>query len=264
MDDPKNTGGGSPLASFTNSAGNLCRTPFADLTNIASTGATQIIDPKERKRQRDRERYAKMTDEEKSQQNKKQREARQAKKAQQKLKADGTDNDSIGSLRNIGTAGSNDWLHSNSDYVSKQLDQENMNQGVNECTTQVDDIAGHSVIVNLTETMTDRIIDRNERRRQYDRERYAKMSTEEREERNRKQRESRQRRKEDNGCAQNVESINPTAGADWLHRNDTYQRTVHQTRVRVQRHREKKWNTLNHISLAMESPQYSPEPVWDG
>ncbi|KAL6660398.1 hypothetical protein ACP70R_001944 [Stipagrostis hirtigluma subsp. patula] len=125
-------------------------TSFADLTDITSV----VIDPKERKRQRDRERYAKMTHEERNKRNKKQRESRQKKKAQLILNAVATDNDSIASLDTMGRTGSNDLLHKTHDYMFKQLHQENINQEVNERPSPGVDITGHNAMINVTDTST--------------------------------------------------------------------------------------------------------------
>ncbi|ONM27260.1 hypothetical protein ZEAMMB73_Zm00001d007637 [Zea mays] len=66
---------------------NVGRTPFTDISNTIITGNQNesnslgpIVDAKERKRQRDRERYAAMTVEEKNEKNRKRREARQRNK----------------------------------------------------------------------------------------------------------------------------------------------------------------------------------------
>ncbi|ONM24697.1 hypothetical protein ZEAMMB73_Zm00001d006675 [Zea mays] len=66
---------------------NASRTPFTDISNTIITGNQNesnslgpIVDAKERKRQRDRERYAVMTVEEKNEKNRKRREARQRNK----------------------------------------------------------------------------------------------------------------------------------------------------------------------------------------
>ncbi|ONM31301.1 hypothetical protein ZEAMMB73_Zm00001d040413 [Zea mays] len=66
---------------------NAGRTPFTDISNTIITGNQNesnslgpIVDAKERKRQRDRERYAAMTVEEKNEKNRKRREARQRNK----------------------------------------------------------------------------------------------------------------------------------------------------------------------------------------
>ncbi|PWZ39015.1 Beta-adaptin-like protein C [Zea mays] len=66
---------------------NSGRTPFTDISNTIITGNQNesnslgpIVDAKERKRQRDRERYAAMTVEEKNEKNRKRREARQRNK----------------------------------------------------------------------------------------------------------------------------------------------------------------------------------------
>ncbi|KAL6643881.1 hypothetical protein ACP70R_018647 [Stipagrostis hirtigluma subsp. patula] len=243
MDESENTGYRNPFSDLTNSSTTMCRTPLAELTNLTNTGnnasgvPTQIMDPKERKRQREKERYANMTCEEREERSRKQRESRQKRKARQ------------------------------------TVDQENIIQKSGEAMPQCGDIGGHNVEINLSNTLSGgddsfrehrQTIDPIESRRQYKREWYAKMTDEQREERNKKQRESRQRKKAqaahnaDDGCRPNVENMSPGKNNEWLHRNDTYRRVV-QNRVRVRKHREKKRTTLNKDSLAMENPMYVDE-----
>ncbi|KAL6911961.1 hypothetical protein ACP4OV_000766 [Aristida adscensionis] len=58
MDASKSIGGCTPVADLANTTGTG--------ENNASSVATQVIDPKEHKRQRDRKRYAEMTDEQRN------------------------------------------------------------------------------------------------------------------------------------------------------------------------------------------------------
>ncbi|KAL6646865.1 hypothetical protein ACP70R_015559 [Stipagrostis hirtigluma subsp. patula] len=127
MDASENTGG---------------RTPFSDLTNTKSAGGngtsralTQNIDAKERKRQRDRERYANLTHEQRQERNRKQRESRQKKKAQIILAEVATDAFPQSNKENMRPTGSNDWLHRNDSYQTEQIGHINMMQNTNECTT---------------------------------------------------------------------------------------------------------------------------------
>ncbi|WVZ85139.1 hypothetical protein U9M48_032090, partial [Paspalum notatum var. saurae] len=99
MDPMKNNGG---------------RTPFKDLTNTTSWGdqdasnsLPQDIDPKERKRQRDRERWATMSAEQNIEKNKRRREARQQNKGQPILPELSKDGD---------VEGDDEWLHRNETY----------------------------------------------------------------------------------------------------------------------------------------------------
>ncbi|KAL6855858.1 hypothetical protein ACP4OV_018660 [Aristida adscensionis] len=97
MDDSKNTGCHSPLTNLTSSPSLVCRTPFKDLTHITSIGGkmhhkswtrrkqrqhnssdirTQITNATDRKRQRDKERYSKISNDQREERNRKQRESR--------------------------------------------------------------------------------------------------------------------------------------------------------------------------------------------
>ncbi|KAL6870962.1 hypothetical protein ACP4OV_014810 [Aristida adscensionis] len=84
----------SPFTYLANITGIVCHTLFMDFTNInrrgesnASNMGTEVINPKEYKRQKDRDR----TEEQRNERIKKQRESRQKKKAQQMINTVTTD-----------------------------------------------------------------------------------------------------------------------------------------------------------------------------
>ncbi|PWZ38775.1 hypothetical protein Zm00014a_017793 [Zea mays] len=104
---------------------NVGRTPFTDISNTIITGNQNesnslgpIVDAKERKRQRDRERYAAMTVEEKNEKNRKRREARQRNKGLsiEPLSSRGGDEQV-----NLDACDDSDWLHRNETFQANNI-----------------------------------------------------------------------------------------------------------------------------------------------
>ncbi|PWZ34005.1 hypothetical protein Zm00014a_020355 [Zea mays] len=104
---------------------NVGRTPFTDISNTIITGNQNesnslgpIVDAKERKRQRDRERYAAMTVEEKNEKNRKRREARQRNKGLsiEPLSSRGGDKQV-----NLDACDDSDWLHRNETFQANNI-----------------------------------------------------------------------------------------------------------------------------------------------
>ncbi|PWZ30743.1 hypothetical protein Zm00014a_021326 [Zea mays] len=104
---------------------NAGRTPFTDISNTIITGNQNesnslgpIVDAKERKRQRDRERYAAMTVEEKNEKNRKRREARQRNKGLSIEPLSSRDGDE---QVNLDPDDDNDWLHRNETFQANNI-----------------------------------------------------------------------------------------------------------------------------------------------
>lgn len=95
------------------------RTPLGDLTNISS----QVIDAKERRRQRDRAKRASMSAEERSEINKKRHESYQLKKGQLTTATISKGDDQILNNTNIQPPDDNDWLHYNMSYQPRDDDE---------------------------------------------------------------------------------------------------------------------------------------------
>ncbi|PWZ52035.1 1,4-dihydroxy-2-naphthoyl-CoA synthase, peroxisomal [Zea mays] len=121
-------------------AHNVARTPCADISNTINTGDQNgsnslrpIVDAKERKRQRDKERYATMSDEQKNEKNKKRREARLRNKELNKKRHEASQrNDCQNMMPNAPRGGDekvnvdpdddSDWLHINYTLQSNDID----------------------------------------------------------------------------------------------------------------------------------------------
>uniref|UniRef100_A0A804U956 Uncharacterized protein n=1 Tax=Zea mays TaxID=4577 RepID=A0A804U956_MAIZE len=264
---------------------NAGRTPFIDISNTSITGDQNgsnslrpIVDANERKRQRDKERYATMSIEQKNEKNRKRREARQ---------------------RNKG-------LPIKSESSREDINTNQTREAVNvEISRDVH--LGSGPIKNTPSTGNS-----IERKRQRDRERRATMSAEQRNEYNNKRRQMRQRNKGQNvmpaisGDGDKKVNVDPDDDSDWLHRNETFQSndyvattdllppgSVHESvgtigesgigvreyrleRLRLynqtpkrkeakieymRKRRVLQADTLNVVSIAMEDPTYTPEVV---
>ncbi|XP_020404108.1 uncharacterized protein [Zea mays] len=121
-------------------AHNVARTPCADISNTINTGDQNgsnslrpIVDAKERKRQRDKERYATMSDEQKNEKNKKRQEARLRNKELNKKRPEASQrNDCQNMMPNAPRGGDekvnvdpdddSDWLHINYTLQSNDID----------------------------------------------------------------------------------------------------------------------------------------------
>ncbi|KAL6661674.1 hypothetical protein ACP70R_001058 [Stipagrostis hirtigluma subsp. patula] len=222
---------------------------LGELTNIAGCNATgaqsQIIDPKERKRQRERERNAQMSDEKRDERNRKRREAYQRKKADMKenIMPTGTprDNDGIQALdtlpqctpssREVGSHGSvidltntvciavPGYHHGQHDTSDNQTHAPSLEQ------TQSDVHNMHASVPKLSV---------REAKLMRDQKRYTNMNPEQRSTRREKQR---------------IQNKTPE------------QNQARKDRRRMQK--EISRNSLGKESIAMENPQYTPEPVWE-
>eukprot|EP00267_Zea_mays_P047682 XP_020400166.1 uncharacterized protein LOC103638314 [Zea mays] len=264
---------------------NAGRTPFIDISNTSITGDQNgsnslrpIVDANEHKRQRDKERYATMSIEQKNEKNRKRREARQRNK--------GLPIKSESSREDINT---NQTREAVNVEISRDV---HLGSGPIKNTPS----AGNSI----------------ERKRQRDRERRATMSVEQRNEYNNKRCQMRQRNKGQNvmpaisGDGDKKVNVDPDDDSDWLHRNETFQSndyvattdllppgSVHESvgtigesgigvreyrleRLRLynqtpkrkeakieymRKHRVLHADTLNVVSIAMEDPTYTPEVV---
>ncbi|AQK75317.1 hypothetical protein ZEAMMB73_Zm00001d018231 [Zea mays] len=248
--------------------GHAVRTQFTDISNTSTKGDQNgsnslgpMVDANERKRQRDKKRYASMSIEQKNENNRKRREARQRNKELP-----------------IKPESSRDTFPGNCSMID------------------FTNFATHDIIgpVKNTSSTGNSI----ERKRQMDRERIATMSVEQRNKFNKKRRETRQRNKGQNvmpnvsGDGDKKENVDPDDDSDWMHRNEGFQandivattdlltqgitresrlkrlRLYNQTPRRkeakieyMRKRRALQADTLNHTSIAMEDPTYTPEVV---
>ncbi|KAL6606919.1 hypothetical protein ACP70R_042572 [Stipagrostis hirtigluma subsp. patula] len=227
----------------------MMRSPLGELTNVAGCNATgaqsQIIDPKERKRQRERERNAQMSDEKRDERNRKRREAYQRKKANVKE-----------NIMPTGTARDNDGIQT-IDILPQ-------------CPPSSRDVASHGSVIDLTNTVCIAVpgyhhgqhntsdnqthapsleqiqsdvhnmhasvpkLSVREAKLMRNKKRYANMNPEQRSTRREKQR---------------IQNKTPE------------QNQARKDRRRMQK--EIRRNSLGKESIAMENPQYTPEPVWE-
>ncbi|PWZ23284.1 ATP-dependent DNA helicase PIF1 [Zea mays] len=121
-------------------AHNVARTPCADISNTINTGDQNgsnslrpIVDAKERKRQRDKERYATMFDEQKNEKNKKRREACLRNKELNKKRPEAIQRNNCQNMMpntprggdekvNVDPDDESDWLHINYTLQSNDID----------------------------------------------------------------------------------------------------------------------------------------------
>ncbi|ONM22501.1 hypothetical protein ZEAMMB73_Zm00001d005991 [Zea mays] len=214
-------------------AHNVARTPCADISNTINTGDQNgsnslrpIVDAKERKRQRDKERYATMSDEQKNEKNKKRQEARLRNKELNKKRPEASQrNDCQNMMPNAPRGGDekvnvdpdddSDWLHINYTLQSNDID----------ATTEV--LTPGSVHENVGHTPK-----HTRQRTAYFSERYKNLTPVEREFRRERLR--------------------------------LYNRTPRRKEAKVDHNRRRRVmqaDTLNPTSIAMEDPTYTPELV---
>ncbi|KAL6656895.1 hypothetical protein ACP70R_004675 [Stipagrostis hirtigluma subsp. patula] len=114
---------------------NRGRTQFGDLAGTNYTGgqnacnpSAQIVDAKERKRKRERARYAAMSEEKRNERNKKRRESYQRKKKGQPKLLETFEGGGHAALNkeNMDRAENNGWLHRNDSYKPRNVDEENI------------------------------------------------------------------------------------------------------------------------------------------
>ncbi|AQL03309.1 hypothetical protein ZEAMMB73_Zm00001d045848 [Zea mays] len=208
---------------------NAGRTPFIDISNTSITGDQNgsnslrpIVDANEHKRQRDKERYATMSIEQKNEKNRKRREARQRNK--------GLPIKSESSREDINT-------NQTREAVNVEISRDVHLGSVNCRTIHITNFAFCTTVYLANARMimvgpiknTPSAGNSIERKRQRDRERRATMSVEQRNEYNNKRCQMRQRNKGQNvmpaisGDGDKKVNVDPDDDSDWLHRNETFQ-----------------------------------------
>lgn len=193
--------------------GHAGRTQFTDISNTSTKGDQNrsnslgpMVDANERKRQRDKKRYASMSIEQKNENNRKHREARQRNKELPIKPESSRDINTKQTREAINVEISGD-LHLGSDTFPGNCSM------IDFTNFATHDIIGH---VKNTSSAGNFI----ERKRQMDRERIATMSVEQRNKFNKKHRETRQRNKGQNvmpnvsGDGDKKENVDPDDDSD--------------------------------------------------
>ncbi|WVZ94394.1 hypothetical protein U9M48_040292 [Paspalum notatum var. saurae] len=215
----------SPFAPATLPTGDLRRGRDQILTqatgdqNEANSHAP-TVDAKERKRQRERERFAAMSVEQRNERNRKCREARQRNKGLLSTVPKSAREDMDANIQR---------LHMNQAQKAANVEiSGDVHPGSDHCSTiDFTNVGTHnSAGPNKNISPIGNAI---ERKRQRDRERCVAMSAEQRNKLNNRHREVCQRKKGQNGTpnvlgdGDEEENMDPNDGSDWLHRNETYQ-----------------------------------------
>ncbi|KAL6640358.1 hypothetical protein ACP70R_022207 [Stipagrostis hirtigluma subsp. patula] len=243
MEPSKNTKGRTPSGDLSNTTGTGGPNNLNEVGHKASNTQTRLVDPKERKRQRERERYAQMADQQREEKNRRSREAYQRKKAQKLLSETTTlpssskDEDTILYNENMDPDGSSDWLRRNDSNRRHQVDRENVviqSQGNNNAhdasTKQLESQCTSDLVENVQNNAPTTPTSATKRpcRR--------KLSDEQRE----------------------LERLRVRT---WYSNLTPEQKKTRRERERKQK--EKRRSSLGKDSLAMENPQYIPEVEWE-